>query len=642
LGDYYEASVIATLEATDMRQPVKHVLYAACVVGVAGTVSLVRSQTPDARSSNRIDQLALQDSAPPAPGQPPQPDASIPAPAGAASDKIIEQTRGPLNQGFAEMTNMTPQPAPPVAKQPPAPIDEAPPDVKPDNPDATWVPGYWSWDAESNNYIWVSGSWRVPPPGHRWIPGYWSEGDGNYQWVSGFWTPEEVEDVTYLPAPPPYRDESVDVSTPPDSDHFWVPGYWAYQTQAYQWQPGYWSRVVTGWMWIPAHYEWSPYGYVFIAGHWDYPLDQRGMLFAPVAFSAPIYLNRAFVYTPQNLVALDALVDNLFVAPGYQSYFFGDYYGPQYARFGIYPWFNVGVGPYLYDPIFAYRTTMLWRTNPRWRDDFRRRYDRLVRDPALRPPRTWRDYQRLVRDGRLPRDRMVALPLRDALRDDRFKRNIVRVTDADRRTLRTQSEFRRNLVTERTRLERPDRVPDRRPGDRTPERPGLRPGERPDRPGERPDRPVVRPGDRPMERPERPDRPGDRPERPIVRPGERPGDRPERPDRPANRPERPVVRPGERPGDRPERPVERPGERPGVKPDVRRDRPATAEAPRAPRTLHLPNGRTPEAGRGAAQPEQRREAPRTPAARPAPPRAPQPDRAVRTPAPRAAPEREKK
>jgi hypothetical protein len=594
-----------------MRRPVKYVFRAVCVVGLVGMASLVRSQAPDVRSSNRIDQLAQQDGGPPPPGQPPQPDGSVPPPEGAASDKIVEQTRGPINQGFAEMTNMTPQPSPPVERQPPAPIDEAPPDAKPDNPAATWVPGYWSWDAESSNHIWVSGSWRVPPPGHRWIPGYWSEGDGNYQWVSGFWQPEEVEDVAYLPAPPPYRDENVDVSTPPDADHFWVPGFWAYRTQSYEWQPGYWSRTVANWMWIPAHYEWTPYGYVFIAGHWDYPLQERGMLFAPVAFSAPIYLNQQFVYTPQNLVALDALVDNLFVAPGSQCYFFGDYYGPQYARFGIYPWFNVGVGPYLYDPIFAYRNTLLWRTRPNWRNDFRNRYDRLVRDPALRPPRTWRDYQRLVRDGKgLPRDRMVALPLREALRDNRFNKNIVRLSEADRRALRTQSEFRRNLVTERTRLERPDRQPERKPG----ERPGVRPGERPERP-------VVRPG----ERPERPVvKPGERPERPIVKPGERP-----------------VVKPGERP-------VVKPGERPVVRPEPRR--PETAELPRAPRTLHLPNGRPPEAGRAGTQPELRREPNRTPAVRPNnpprvnTPRAPQPDRNVRAPA-RPAPqrnEREKK
>jgi hypothetical protein len=368
-------------------------------------------------------------------------------------------------------------------------------------------------------------------------------------------------------------------------------------------------------MWIPAHYEWTPYGYVFIAGHWDYPLDQRGMLFTPVSFTAPIYLSRGFVYTPQYLVSLGGLVDNLFVAPGFQCYYFGDYYGPQYARFGILPWFNVGTGAYLYDSIFAYRTTVLWRTNPHWRDDFRRRYDRLVRDPGLRPPRTWRDYERLVRGGKsLPGDRMVALPLREALRDDRFKQHIVRVTDADRRVLRQQNDFRRNLVTERSRLERAtiDRPLDRRPGERVPER----------RPGERPvDRPVVKPGERPV------DRPGARPE-----------------ERPA---ERPVVRPGERPA---ERPVVRPGERPTVKPELRREGPA-AQAPGAPRTLRLPGARGPQPERGVPQAELRRETPRTPTVRPNTPprintpRPPQPDRAVRTPAARPAPqrnEREKK
>jgi WXXGXW repeat (2 copies) len=556
-----------------MKRPLKYILSAACVVALWGMASLVQSQDVN------------QGQAPPPTA--PQPDSALPPPAGAATDKIVEQTRGPLNQGFAEMTSMTPQPSPPVDKQPPNPINEEPPDAKPDNPDAAWVPGYWSWNGENNNFLWVSGSWRVPPPGHRWIPGYWSEANSGYQWVSGFWTPEEVEEVTYLPAPPSYRDEGVDMSNPPDADHFWVPGFWAYRTRAYEWQPGYWSRVVANWMWIPAHYEWTPYGYVFTAGHWDYPLAQRGMLFTPVAFTAPIYQNASFVYTPQYLVALNTLVDNLFVAPGYQTYYFGDYYGTQYAGLGIYPWFNVGVGPYLYDPIFAYRSSLLWRKNPHWRDDFRQRYDRLVRDPALRPPRTWADYHRLVRGGKpLAGDRMVALPLRDALRDKRFNEHIVRVPEADRRALRTQTEFHRNQAVERRRLERAntvDRQPERRPGERVP--------------------------------------------RPEVRPGERPG-------------ERPVERPVERPDVKPEI-------RPEARPDARRDertRDERAEVPRAPRTLRLPN-RGPEAGRGEPRPEERRETPRTPNARPETPRRvntprpPQPDRAVRTPAARPAPER---
>ena len=212
---------------------------------------------------------------------------------------------------------------------------------------------------------------------------------------------------------------------------------------------------------------------------------------------------------------------------------------------------------------------------------------------------------------------MVALPLRDALRDKRFNQHIVRLTDADRGALRQRNDFHRDLVTERSRLERANNVqrqPDRRPGDRMPERPGTRPGERP----------IQRPGERPIERPGA---------RPIERPAERPG-------------ARPIERPGERPL---ERPTERPGA--GVGPELRRGGAGIAEAPR---TLRLPTGRGPEVapGRGAPRVEERREAPRTPnvqpAARPArvnTPRPPQPDRAVRAPAARPAPprnEREKK
>ncbi len=65
---------------------------------------------------------------------------------------------------------------------------------------------------------------------------------------------------------------------------------------------------------------------------------------------------------------------------------------------------------------------------------------------------------------------MVALPLRDALRDKRFNEHVVRLTDADRRTFRTQNDFHRNQVAERSRLERAgiDRQPDAVPANARP------------------------------------------------------------------------------------------------------------------------------------------------------------------------------
>jgi len=70
-------------------------------------------------------------------------------------------------------------------------------------------------------------------------------------------------------------------------------------------------------VWVPAHYRWTPAGYVFIDGYWDLPLDGRGVLFAPVAFS-PAYLARpAFVYTPVYVVPPQPLVTSLFIRRPY-------------------------------------------------------------------------------------------------------------------------------------------------------------------------------------------------------------------------------------------------------------------------------------------------------------------------------------
>ena len=71
-----------------------------------------------------------------------------------------------------------------------APIEEVPPDMKPEGENSVWIPGYWSWDDERQDFIWVSGVWRVPPPGYQWMPGYWQDVPGQgFQWVSGYWMP---------------------------------------------------------------------------------------------------------------------------------------------------------------------------------------------------------------------------------------------------------------------------------------------------------------------------------------------------------------------------------------------------------------------------------------------------------------------
>ena len=95
--------------------------------------------------------------------------------------------KGPVHEAFAQPVNKNPQPGSIIHKQPPKPVDEVPPEQKPEGDNVQWIKGYWAWDAERNDFIWVSGFWRVPPPDRRWVAGSWGQVDGGWQWSPGYW-----------------------------------------------------------------------------------------------------------------------------------------------------------------------------------------------------------------------------------------------------------------------------------------------------------------------------------------------------------------------------------------------------------------------------------------------------------------------
>ena len=117
-------------------------------------------------------------------------------------------TRGPVHEAFAEPVDLNTQPSVVAPTQPPANIVENPPADKPVGDQYVWIPGYWAWDSERNDYIWVSGCWRAAPPGRYWVPGYWSQTGMGWEWVPGFWAQQvsNVQQIEYLPAPPVIAD----------------------------------------------------------------------------------------------------------------------------------------------------------------------------------------------------------------------------------------------------------------------------------------------------------------------------------------------------------------------------------------------------------------------------------------------------
>src|SRR4051794_19625437 len=218
-------------------------------------------------------------------------------------------TQGPVHEAFAEPVVYDPQPTPEIPKQPPAPIEETPPEQKPEGDNVQWIPGYWAWDDGRNDFLWISGIWRAVPPGRQWVPGYWTQRGQGYQWVPGAWVPLEQPQagtLQYLPTPPASIEEGPNI--PPPSDNVtWAPGCWYWAENRYVWRPGYWVPVQPDWLWVPAHYVWTPNGSLFVDGNWDRPVAAPGHMFAPVYSQRPVYPRSNSVYTPSVGIVATAL-----------------------------------------------------------------------------------------------------------------------------------------------------------------------------------------------------------------------------------------------------------------------------------------------------------------------------------------------
>ena len=340
-----------------------------------------------------------------------------------AQEQIEVLTRGPVHEAFAEPVMVEVQPGLIVSNQPPPDIEEVPPAHRPRGDQFIWVPGYWSWDADRNDFIWVSACWRVGPPNMYWVPGYWAAAADvqevrrggvevnvggvhvrvggeqvaparttRWQWVSGFWAPAGALEIEYLQAPPAPMDIEP-LGPPPTADNMWVPGCWYWHQGQYVRRPGYWLRQQPDWVWVPSHYRWTRQGYVFCPGYWDRVLERRGVLFAPVYFSRSVYGRSGFTYSPSIAIDVGALRLNLFVYPSYSHYYFGDYYDDAYVRVGIYPLFERARKHTYYDPIYSHDRWRNQRTEPGWEDRQRREYDRRHNDRDLRPARTYREQE---------------------------------------------------------------------------------------------------------------------------------------------------------------------------------------------------------------------------------------------------------
>jgi hypothetical protein len=371
--------------------------------------------------------------------------------------------RGPVHEAFAKPVTMDPQAPVLVPKQPPEALQEMPPPEKPAGADIVWVPGYWAWDADRNDFIWVSGCWRNAPPGTYWVPGHWLQTLDGWEWVAGFWKPiaaQPQQQIEYLPVPP----AAVEVEqpgAPPSPDQVWVPGCWYWSEGRYILRHGYWITQYAGWVWVPSHYVWTPRGYIFCPGHWDYDLDDRGVLFAPAYFPPEVRVRLGFVFCPGICVDLGMLRLNLFVYPQYRHYYFGDYYDDAYLRVGIYPWFKCQTVHTWYDPLFVYDRWHFGRTEPNWAKQQAKEFQRLRANRDLRPAHTYTELH--VQMAHLPAAKRPERPLVQSVKTFAASQStpvkFERITTAERQQFAVKSAEVHNLREQRNGWEAPATQP---------------------------------------------------------------------------------------------------------------------------------------------------------------------------------------
>ncbi len=187
-------------------------------------------------------------------------------------------TDGPLHEAF--LSPAKDRDPVHIDRAPPAPIAERP-GVEASSPNAQWIAGYWEWDAGRKDFVWVTGTWRVPPPGRFWVNGYWKRDDQGWVRVPGFWSDRKTDRIDFRKDGPPADHPDDDPGPSPGQDYFYIPGHYVPDGDGVAWKPGFWAKAQPGWAWVPAQWVKQPEGWTFQEGYWDRTLEDRGTLFAP-------------------------------------------------------------------------------------------------------------------------------------------------------------------------------------------------------------------------------------------------------------------------------------------------------------------------------------------------------------------------
>jgi WXXGXW repeat (2 copies) len=253
-------------------------------------------------------------------------------PGGIANQKVRPLMEGPLHEAFLSPRKDR-QPLHTV-KAPPPPLSERPA-VDPPSTSAEWIEGYWEWDPGRSDYLWVTGTWRVPPPGRFWVNGFWKRDDQGWYRVPGFWSERKTDRIDYRKEGPPTEKPADDAGEPPSPDCFFIPGQYHPDGDGVAWKKGYWAKKQAGWSWVPAQWIRQPDGWVFQEGYWDRTFEDRGTLFTPAEVDSAAKGAENLTYQPYSQVTPE-MYGQLNGAFGRPNSDYDGYPGTSYDQDGRY------------------------------------------------------------------------------------------------------------------------------------------------------------------------------------------------------------------------------------------------------------------------------------------------------------------
>ena len=256
-----------------------------------------------------------------------------------ANQPVRPMTEGPLHEAFlSPRKDRNPIH---VAKAPPTPISERPA-IDPPSANAQWIEGYWEWDPGRKDYVWVTGTWRVPPPGRFWVNGYWKRDQDGWYRVPGFWSDRKTDRLDYHKNGPPKDRPDDDPGEPPAPDCFYIPGQYYPDKDGVVWKKGFWAKAQPGWSWVPAQWIRQPEGWTFQEGYWDRTLEDRGTLFAPAEVDKSTKTNDDLTYQPYTQVSPE-MYGQLYGGFGRPNSYYDGYPGVYYDDSGrFYGYANYG------------------------------------------------------------------------------------------------------------------------------------------------------------------------------------------------------------------------------------------------------------------------------------------------------------